>query len=83
MAKYYTGGNFNNAAGNFSDGYYIFSTVRGSQTQTNIHATFTIANTGATTATVVNESRTLPITNGTTFTDTFAKASTVHIYQVH
>jgi chitodextrinase len=83
MAKYYTGGNFNNSAGNFSNGYYIFSTVRGSETQTNIHATFTIANTGATTATVVNENRTLPITNGTTFTDTFANASTVHIYQVH
>ena len=71
MAKYY------------NNQFYIFADTRMSETATNISATFTIKNTGATSVTVVNESRTIPITNGgTTFTDTFAKGSTVHIYQV-
>jgi hypothetical protein len=62
--------------------FYIFADTRVSQTATNISATFTIKNTGAASVTVVNESRTIPITNGgTTFTDVFASASTVHIYQ--
>ena len=72
MAKYYNNSTF-----------YIFAQPRYSETLTNQTATFTIKNTGATSVTVVNEGRTLPITNGgTTFTDTFAKGSTVHIYQI-
>jgi hypothetical protein len=71
MAKYY------------NNEFYIFADTRASQSVTNISATFTIKNTNATSVTVVNESRTIPITNGgTTFTDVFASASTVHIYQV-
>ena len=36
----------------------------------------------ATSVTVVNENRTIPVTNGV-FTDTFATAATVHIYEVN
>lgn len=83
MAKYYTGGSFTNSYGTFSDGFYIFACVRGSATQTSVAATFTIKNTGATQVTVVNESRTISVTGGgTTFSDTFADAYTVHIYKV-
>lgn len=63
-------------------GYYIFATTRNAQTDTNISATFTIKNTGKSTVTVINESRTISITGGTTFTDNFAKASDVHIYYI-
>jgi hypothetical protein len=62
--------------------FYIFADTRASESATNIAATFTIKNTNAASVTVVNENRTLPISNGTTFTDTFAKGSTVHIYMI-
>ena len=63
--------------------FYIFAMPRWSKTLSNQSATFTIKNTGATQVTVVNESRSLPVTNGgTQFVDNFATANTVHIYQV-
>jgi hypothetical protein len=84
MAKYYSGGSFTNSYGTFTNGFYIFAGVRGSATQTNVPATFTIPNTGATTVTVINEGRTIPITNGgTQFADTFATAYTTHIYKIN
>ena len=43
MAKYYTGGSFTNSQGTFGNGFYIFATYRGSQTATDISATFTVA----------------------------------------
>jgi hypothetical protein len=76
MVKYYnrTGGD---------DKFYIFAMPRYSQSLINQTATFVIKNTGAATVTVINESRTIPITNeGTRFTDTFADGNTVHIYRV-
>ena len=62
--------------------FYIFADTRDSETQTNIPATFTIADKNATSVTVVNENRTIPVTNGV-FTDTFATGATVHIYEVN
>ena len=62
--------------------FYIFADTRDSETQTNIPATFTIADPNATSVTVVGENRTIPVVNGV-FTDTFATAATVHIYQVN
>ena len=77
MAKYHNRGN------SPSNKFYIFAMPRWSQTQSNQQATFTIKNTGATQVTVVNESRTVPVTDGgTKFVDTFASAHTVHIYRV-
>ena len=56
---------------------------RWSKTLSNQTATFTIKNTGSTRVTVVNENRTIPVTDsGTKFADTFATANTVHIYRV-
>jgi hypothetical protein len=72
MAKWYNNNQF-----------YIFAMPRYSESLTNQPATFIIKNTGATQVTVVNENRTIPITNGgTQFTDTFATGTTVHIYRV-
>jgi hypothetical protein len=63
--------------------FYIFAMPRWSKTQSNQTATFTIANTGATQVTVINENRVIPVTdNGTRFVDNFATANTVHIYRV-
>ena len=70
MAKYY------------SNQFYVFATTRNSAANTNINARFTIADKTATSAVVVNESRSIRITNGV-FSDTFAKAWTVHIYQIN
>ena len=67
----------------YQNKFYIFATTRNSETVTNTSATFTInANASATSVTVLNESRTIPVT-GHQFTDTFANAWTVHIYQVN
>jgi hypothetical protein len=67
----------------YSNGkFYIFAHTRAPGTATNIGATFTIANTGATAATVINENRSIPITNGTAFTDIFSNGYTIHIYQM-
>ena len=62
--------------------FYIIATTRDSETKINISATFTLADHNATTATVVNENRTIPVNNGM-FTDTFANAWTVHIYRIN
>jgi hypothetical protein len=70
MAKYYNGQ------------FYIFATTRNSEKDLNIAATFTLADTNASSVTVVNENRTIPVVGGK-FADTFASASTVHIYQVN
>ena len=73
MAKWYNNSQF-----------YIFAMPRYSESLTDQTATFTIKNTGATDVTVVNENRTIPITNGgTQFTDTFATGNTVHIYRLN
>lgn len=81
MTKYYTGQPYSNAAGSFAPGFYVFASVRGSQTQTNVSATFTTAGRYTGPVAVVNEARTVTATNGV-FTDTFALATDVHIYQV-
>jgi hypothetical protein len=62
-------------------GFYIFATTSYSQTVTAISATFTVQDKGATSAVVIGESRSIAIINGV-FTDTFANAWTVHIYQI-
>ena len=62
--------------------FYIFADTRDSLTQTNITAVFTIADLNATSVTVVGENRTIPVVDGV-FTDTFATAATVHIYEVN
>ena len=69
-------------AKDYNGQFYIFADTRDSETQTNISATFTIADKNATSVTVVNENRTIPVMNGV-FSDTFATAATVHIYQVN
>ena len=67
----------------YHDGQFtIFADTRDSGSATNIPATFQIADPSATSVTVVNENRTIPVVNGT-FTDTFATGSTVHIYRVN
>ena len=60
-------------AKDYNGQFYIFADTRDSETQTNIPATFTIADLNATSVTVVNENRTIPVVNGV-FTDTFATA---------
>ena len=62
--------------------FYIFADTADALTQTNIAATFTIADTNATSVTVVGENRTIPVVDGV-FSDTFATAATVHIYEVN
>jgi hypothetical protein len=80
MSKWYTGGAFSNAAGSFSNGFYIFAIPRGSETQANINATFTLAGAPSrSNVQVVGEGRTVNIVNGQ-FTDTFATVYSPHIY---
>ena len=79
---WYTGGDVSNRSLQLSNGAYIFAATRDSEYATNISATFTIADKNATSVTVVNENRTIPVTNGV-FTDTFATGATIHIYQVN
>jgi len=69
-------------AKDYNGQFYIFADTRDSETQTNISATFTIADKNATSVTVVNENRTIAVTNGV-FTDTFANGAAVHIYEVN
>jgi len=86
MAKWYQGGSFSNAYGsgptNFLNGFYIFADTRYGENSFpgSLTATFTIPS-GYSLATVVGENRTISI-SGTTFTDTFASASAVHIYMI-
>jgi len=81
MAKYYTGGTYSNSAGTFHNGFYVFACVRGSAAQTGITATFTTTGGYSGPVTVMNESRTVTASGGV-FTDTFATAYDVHIYQM-
>lgn len=68
-------------AKSYNGGFYVFATPRGSESQSNIQATFTTADGYTGPVTVVGENRTVQATNGV-FTDTFAHGSTVHIYQI-
>jgi hypothetical protein len=81
MAKYYTGGAYSNSSGSFSNGFYLFASPRGSESQKNINATFTTADGYSGPVTVVGENRTVQATHGV-FTDVFATGSTIHIYQI-
>ena len=80
---WYQGGTFTNAAGTFNNGFYIFADTRyGEDATMPVSATFTInSNATATTATVIGESRTIPIVSHQ-FTDSFASAATIHLYQI-
>jgi hypothetical protein len=85
MSKYYTGAPYTAVTGDvISPGFYIFATTRNSEGDTGISATFNLcaACSGFTTADVIGESRSRPISAGS-FTDTFANAWSVHIYHVH
>jgi len=75
-------GGIETAAHFYNGQYYIFADTRDSLTQTNISATFTLNDPLATSVTAINENRTIPVANGA-FSDTFANAWTVHIYQVN
>lgn len=61
--------------------FTIMATTRYSQSVTNTSATFTTAGNYSGPVTVVGESRTVTATSGV-FSDTFAKASDAHIYQL-
>lgn len=61
--------------------YYIFSDTRDAESTTGISATFTVAGSYSGPVTVVGENRTVTATDGV-FSDTFANASTVHIYEI-
>jgi len=67
--------------------FYIIATTRyGESGYTSKSATFNVNNPNASLVTVINESRTLPLTDvgggHRTFTDAFATPQTVHIYRV-
>lgn len=64
--------------------FYIFaaSGTPATPPPANQSVTFTVKSSGATKVTVVNEGRTIPLVNGTTFTDTFANANAYHIYRM-
>ena len=61
--------------------HYIFAASRGYMTDSSVDATFTLANSYSGTATVLFESRTISIVNGT-FIDTFANGNAWHIYRI-
>jgi hypothetical protein len=77
-----TQGGLEATAHDYNGTFYIFADTRDSETQHNIGATFTLNDPNATSVTVVGENRTIAVVNEM-FTDTFANASTVHIYQVN
>ena len=70
------------AAHYYNGNFYIFADTRESKSQTNIPATFTLNDPTAVSVTVLNENRIIPVVNEK-FSDTFANAWTVHIYQVN
>ena len=78
----HTLGGIETAAHLYNGNFYIFADTRDSETLTNISATFTLNDPIATSVTVLNENRTIPVVNGH-FTDTFATPATVHIYEVN
>jgi hypothetical protein len=87
-SHWYNGGTYANSIGTFVNGFYLLSTLRGSETQSSVSATVTThdSNCNGKTVTVVNESRTLTESGsaGTcTFTDTFGYPNNlVHIYEI-
>ena len=87
-AHWYQGGNVTNAGLALFNGFYIFATTRNSESVTNVGVTFTINDPNATSVKVVYDSEgtetgnTISISGGQ-FTDSFAHAWTVRIYQVN
>ena len=84
---YYTGGSFTNSSGTFGNGFYIFASVRGSESQTNVKATFTLPSGDSASGSIPyicacspTQSTGTVTVNNHQFTDTFAKATDVHIY---
>jgi hypothetical protein len=67
----------------YDNNFYVFagSGQPGTPPSENQSVTFTLAGSPNTTATVVNEDRTINVVEGQ-FTDTFADANAVHIYQI-
>jgi hypothetical protein len=84
--KYFTGSGFTNSLGTFGDGFYIVAAVRGSNTQTNISATFTLAGGYAGSVPAIRRVGAPDQASGTAtvsahqFTDTFTDAYSVHVY---
>jgi len=78
-----TSGDVSTMAKDSNGSFYIFagSGRLASPPTANQQVTFTVAGAPTTTVTVVNENRTIPVVNGV-FSDTFADASSVHIYKV-
>jgi hypothetical protein len=71
MAKSYQDGSFTPSSGplkgyTVGNGFYIFTCVRGSPSQTNIAANFTIANTGSSSVTVLNDAMFYATLSGST-----------------
>jgi len=85
MAKYYSGSGFSNSSGRFGTGFYILATPRGPEAGANIPVTFRIRGNYSGTVPYIcacspsRSSGTVSVSNHQ-FTDTFAKASDVHIY---
>jgi hypothetical protein len=85
---WYNGGSYSNSIGTFNNGFYILSTLRGSETQSTVSGTITThdPNCNGKTVTVVNESRTLTESGSAgmcTFVDTFGYPNNlVHIYEI-
>jgi hypothetical protein len=75
-------GGFDVMAKYYKSQFYIFAMPRYSEALSAQTATFTVTDPAATTVSVVNENRTIPIANGK-FADAFASANTVHIYLVN
>jgi hypothetical protein len=63
--------------------FYIFAGTRNPESDINISATFTIADTNATSITVVNDGNRSISASGGTFTDTFPNAWSHFIYRVN
>lgn len=87
---YYTGSRFTNSAGTFGPGFYIFVSVRGSESQTRpITSTFTLPSSDTTATGTVQDVCACSPTQSTgsvsyspsakQFTETFNKVSDVHI----
>jgi hypothetical protein len=85
MAKYYSGNGLSNSSGRFGPGFYIFATPRGTETGTNIAVTFTIKGNYSGSVPYIcacsptQSSGTVSVSHHQ-FSDTFVKASDVHIY---
>lgn len=85
-AHWYNGGSFTNSLGTFGNGFYIVATVRGSESQSNVSATFTLPSTDAASGSIpyvcacspTQSTGTVTVTNHQ-FTTTFAHATDVHI----